>query len=149
MCTQLIFLYKTHQKSSRLEHFRWWPTHRKNSRCAGKMFSVGPAFKGIKMIPPGCCFTKVECLKDHHLSPSARPHHHSPLTTRRNLCRSALPHHLSLSISLPSTNRHICHHVRMHGEYRFMCCMKNHKSVRRLASFATIQKDKWQWRKRS
>ncbi|WJX11965.1 hypothetical protein P8452_02511 [Trifolium repens] len=58
----------------------------------------------------------------------------------RNLCRSALPHHLSLSISLPSTNRHICHHVRMHGEYRFMCCMKNHKS---------IQKDKWQWRKRS
>jgi hypothetical protein len=37
-------------------------------------------------------------------------------------------------------DRHICHHVRMHGEYRFMCCMKNNKSVRRLASFTTIQK---------
>ncbi|WJX59956.1 hypothetical protein P8452_45219 [Trifolium repens] len=39
--TQLLFLYKTHQKNLRLEHFRRWPPRRKNSHCAGKMFSVG------------------------------------------------------------------------------------------------------------
>jgi hypothetical protein len=51
-----------------------------------------------------------------------------------------LGHGFTYVLLLLYLDRHICHHVRMHGEYRFMCCMKNHKSVRRLVSFTTIQK---------
>lgn len=54
------------------------------------------------------------------------------------------PRHLFTPFSNPpytiSPKRHIFHHAPLHGEYRFMCCLKNHKSVRRLASFTTTQK---------
>ncbi|CAI8585716.1 unnamed protein product [Vicia faba] len=50
------------------------------------------------------------------------------------------PLHLFTPFSNPYTlqpKRHICNHVTLHGEYKFTCCMKNDKPVRRLASFAT------------
>ena len=47
---------------------------------------------------------------------------------------------LDCTYVLKYCDRHIFHHVPLHGEYRFMCCLKNHKSVRRLASFKTTQK---------
>ncbi|XP_045829250.1 ribonuclease E/G-like protein, chloroplastic isoform X4 [Trifolium pratense] len=50
------------------------------------------------------------------------------------------PPFVDRGIGVPRISQYICHHVPMHGEYRFMCCMKNHKSVRRLASFTTTQK---------
>ncbi|KAK7321332.1 hypothetical protein VNO77_31871 [Canavalia gladiata] len=51
-------------------------------------------------------------------------HHH-------HLFRSTTP------FTIPPTKRHVCHHVPVHGVFRFIYCMKTHKSVRSLAALST------------
>ncbi|TKY56428.1 Ribonuclease E/G protein [Spatholobus suberectus] len=49
------------------------------------------------------------------------------------------PHHL-FRLNTPfivPPKRHICHHVPLHSVFRFMYCVKDHKSVRSLAALST------------
>ncbi|RDX95050.1 Ribonuclease E/G-like protein, chloroplastic, partial [Mucuna pruriens] len=73
----------------------------------------------------------------HHLFRPNTPFIIPPKRYAKKLSWMDFKRSFLVSLSAIESDRHICHHVPPHSVFRFMYCMKNHKSTRSLAALST------------